>query len=314
MIRSSGLLLLALLLVPRVAFAQDKDALDPLRERFKTGMESYKAGRYGDAILVWDAIYRELGASKGYRLSYNLGRAYDGFGNPTRAGEHYELFLAEVVARRARGETIEDNILEQEKEARERLTELGTKNGRIRVLAGKRNHIVQLDRESPRVGAFTAYVTPGRHTVVIDTEKTIEVDVAPGEIREVDPPEPVAVEAPVTPPPPSRRYETQTQHPFSSTYLYIAGGVTLASIAIPIATYANALSIKSDYDSSSTPRDRKTQLSNDYDGAKSTAYATVVIPSVLAVATAGLTAWYFLGTKDVQVEVGMTRVGVSGRF
>ena len=51
MIRSSALVLglAALLLVPRGAFAQDNDALDPLRERFKAGMESYQAGRYGDA-------------------------------------------------------------------------------------------------------------------------------------------------------------------------------------------------------------------------------------------------------------------------
>ena len=309
--RSSWLLILALVLVPRAALAQDGDALDPLRERFKNGMESYRAGRFADAILVWDAIYRELGPAKGYRLSYNLGRAYDGFGNPTRAAEHYEIFLAEVVARRDRNETIEENVVEQETEARQRLGDLAVKNGRIRVLAGTRTHIAQLDRESPRVGAFVVYVTPGRHTVVLDADKSFEVDIAAGEIREIDPPEkvapPVVFERP-------RRYETHTEHPFSPTYLWVAGAVTVATVVIPIATYANALSIKSDYDSPSTPRDRKTQLASDYDGAKSTAYATIAIPSVLAAATVALSAWYLVGTKDVRVEVGLARVGLQGTF
>ena len=64
------------------------DDLAPMRERFRVGLEHYEAGEIADAIVVWDEIYRELGIEKGYRLAWNLARAYDtrgGLGDAKRA-------------------------------------------------------------------------------------------------------------------------------------------------------------------------------------------------------------------------------------
>ena len=88
--------------------------------------------------------------------------------------------------------------------------------------------------------------------------------------------------------------------------LWVAAGVAVASVAIPVVTYLNALSIKSEYDDASTPLSDKRRLNGEYDSAKSNAYASVAVPVVLGAAAGGLVAWYFLGGKE-------TRVGVTPR-
>ncbi len=126
-IRSSLLALALLLGAARPALAQeapDSDALHPLRERFRLGMEKYRAGAYAEAIVVWEAIYRELGAEQGYRLAFNLGHAYEEFGDRTRAAEHFEAYLKETIRRTAAGEVLEPAVRKQADEAKERLAAL----------------------------------------------------------------------------------------------------------------------------------------------------------------------------------------------
>src|SRR5262245_58582030 len=90
------------------------DPLDPLRERFRVGFDQYRSGQYAEAIVTWEAIYRELGPEKGYRLAFNLARAYDAIGEGKAAAEHYDTYVAEVERRRAGGETLEANVERQE--------------------------------------------------------------------------------------------------------------------------------------------------------------------------------------------------------
>src|SRR5262249_54177668 len=80
--------------------------LDAQRVRFRAGMDKYRAGAFAEAIVIWEAIYRELGKEKGYRLAYNIARAYDHFGDTTRAAESYEAYLNETKARHEAGETL----------------------------------------------------------------------------------------------------------------------------------------------------------------------------------------------------------------
>ena len=68
--------------------------MEQYRERFKQGMDRYKAGAPAEAIGYWEPIYRELGEQKGYRLAYNLGVAYAELGDATRAAERLESFLS----------------------------------------------------------------------------------------------------------------------------------------------------------------------------------------------------------------------------
>lgn len=314
------------LLAPAVARAQEApaapaDAMEPLRERFREGMDQYRAGRYGDAIVVWEQIYRELGPETGYRLSFNLGRAYDAAQDLTKAAEHYETYVAQVEQRRTRGEALEPLVEKQESDARERLAQLAATRGRIRVVPGDRPTAVQIDHGEPRLAGFVAYVAPGAHAVTFGTgegARRRDVVVAEGQMIEIAPPAP---EPPVTaqpspprevvPPPPTRR------PPFSATWLYVAGGVTLASAVVPIVGYATAMSTRSDY-LDATERREQERLASDYDDRRRFTYVSAAVTGGLAAVTGGLVAAWFLWPTTPSVSVApdgrAASVGVTGAF
>lgn len=300
--------MLALVLVTTSARADD-EALRAQRERFKTGMAKYEAGAYADAIVVWEQVYREIGEVTGYKLAFNLGRAYDRYGDSTRAAERYEAFIRQV----SQQSIVEPEIEKWETEAKERLEQLAATKGRIRVAAGERPVAVRVDNGEARLPPFMAYVSPGHHILTFDAQR-VEVEVARGAVVEVSPPlpSPVSVPAPVpvrvTPdpiPPPNPRWITRTDPPFSPVILYVAGGATALSTIAPIITYSNALAIRDDYEAANSARETNArELATQYDSAQSTAYATLGIPIALAAVTAGLAVWYFVGTKETRVGVG----------
>lgn len=325
--------------------APNDDPLEAQRERFRAGLEKYRAGAFAEAILIWEPIYAELGPEKGYRLAFNLARAYEQFGNSTRAAESYEAYLQETSRRREAGETLEANVEKQEAEAKERLAQLVATQGRIRI-AGDRAVIVKIDggaeRLVPRTG-FVAYVTPNRgHTVTFDPgtkdEKNVPIRVGLGELIELAPPAPTVTVTPpreVTPPTPPL-LETREVRPFSKTVLYFAAGVTVVSTVIPFILYTNALGIQDDYYASSSERDAAlkrgdlkklgeasangSRLRDDYESARDATRATVAASAILGAATIGLTAYWLLGTKEQRVPIsagivpGGAAFGATTRF
>lgn len=314
-IRSKNILgfsaLIAILATSTGARAED-DALTDYRERFKTGFVHYKAGEVAEAIRYWEPIYRELGASKGYRLAFNLARAYETYGDFTRAAEFYESFLAEVDVRRRVGETLDPLVEKEDVDARARLVELVATKGRIRVNAGVKPVSARIDAGESRLSGFVAFVPPGVHTVVLgvgsdDAEKS-ELTVNAGEIVEVTPRPPPEVAAPVVavvPLQPPIRMEKRIEHPFSPEVLYVAGGITLASILVPVITHASAVSYQQSHSLSSDPGSemQNASIRSDYTSASTAYYATLAVPITLAALTAGLTTWYFLGTKQREIPV-----------
>ena len=282
------------------------DPLDALRGRFRDGMEKYRARAFGDAIVVWESIYRELGPEKGYRVAFDLGRAYDEVGELIKAAEHYQTYLDRVSARRAAGESLETNVQLQETIASERLERIIHIYGAIRVAPAKRTVIVHVDNAPPRVAGFTVYVEPGPHTVTFGTGPGADarsLTVRRGELLEVEPPDDT--------PAPAQRFETHTEHPFSPLVIWIGAGVAAASVVIPIVTHVNALAVKDDYESAQSRSD-KIRLSSDYDSAKSNAYAAIAVPAVLGAAVGALALWYVLGTKETRVQVPTASVSRGG--
>jgi hypothetical protein len=313
--------------VPPPATSMD-DALAQYRERFKQGMERYKAGAPAEAVGYWEPIYREMGEQKGYRLAYNLGVAYAELGDATRAAERLESFLGEVDARRTRGEAIASIVTKEESEARERIAGLVATKGRIHVDAGTPPRAAQVDASEPRLAGFVAWVTPGEHAVVFgpgtpDAE-TKTVSVHAGEMLDVGPsppPPPVAPPAsasvtagppgsppPSAPPPPPAVVHQETQHPFSPAFVALGGGLALgaAIAAIPLEQHAWTL-----YDQNSGGS-RTTASSQGFYTARTWAYVTVGGAVGLAAATASIAAWYFLGASTREIVV--TPAGVAGRF
>jgi hypothetical protein len=289
--------------------AEEQETLDPLRERFRSGMEKYRAGAFANAIVIWSAIYAELGTEKGYRLAFNLARAYDQLGDSsTQAAEHYEAYLKETARRRAAGETLEPVVEKQETEAKERLEELVATKGRIDVRAENRSVAVRIDGGAPRLAGFVAYVVPDRvHVVTFNpgekNEKRVDVNVPRGQLVTLEaPPEPVFEPPPV-------RYETVRQHPFREVFLYVAGAVTVASVIVPVVLYANAFAFRDDYNNFNAPphsSDKVAQANaadSDYHHAKNVAYASLALPIGLAAVTGALTTYWIVGSKEKRVAV-----------
>src|ERR1039458_5234797 len=107
------------------------DPFADYRERFKQGMDRYKAGAFTEAVGYWEPIYAELGQPKGYRLAYNLGVSYQELGDATRAAEHLQSFLAQVDAKRAAGESQPAIVQKEEADAKDRIAALTAAKGRI---------------------------------------------------------------------------------------------------------------------------------------------------------------------------------------
>ena len=285
--------------------------LDTLRERFREGMEKYKSGAFADAIVIWESIYRELGTDKGYRLAFDLARAYDALGDLIKAADHYESYLDKVTQRRAGGELLEPNVERQEEVARDRLENIAGLKARIRVKAGERQPvIVQIDNAPARVAGFTIYVEPGAHTVTFGSANDADirrVTLERGSVIDVEPRAKV-----LAAPAPEPRYETRAERPFSPVVLWVGAGVALASLIVPALTYAHALSVKSDYDAPTTSATDKATLANDYESARTNAYASIVVPALFTAAAGGLAIWYFVGTKETRIPLPTPAVTTTG--
>ena len=292
------------------------DALDPLRERFRAGMDRYAAGAFAEAIVIWEGIYAELGAEKGYRLAFNIARAHDRLGaNGAQAAELYETYVKEVRRRRGAGEALEPLVERQEAEANERLAELAATKGRIEVVSDGRPLAVRIDDGAIRLAGFVAYVTPDRVHVVTfrpgeKDEKRVSVTVPLGKIVSVSPP---AADAAPPAPPPVVSYTSRAERPFGKEWIYVAAGATALSVVVPVLFRVKALDVKDEYDATPDEDVQKRVLEADYDTAKLNYYASIAIPSVLGAATLGLAAWWLWGAKEIRVPVqaGITPGGAS---
>jgi len=71
----------------------DDPAIAAYRERFKMGLERYKAGDVAQAIQYWEPLYRDLGQQKGYRVAYDLARAHEELADTSKAIAEFCRYL-----------------------------------------------------------------------------------------------------------------------------------------------------------------------------------------------------------------------------
>ncbi len=326
------LLAAAVVVTPSRALAGDErpetDELEAKRERFRAGMEKYKEGAFAEAIEIWEVIYAELGPETGYRLAFNIGRAYEqlaatrtnqaaAVADTAKAARHYAAYVNEVIRRREAGESLEPLVERQEAEARERL-------GKV-TIRGEPDVLVRIDDEpAPRRAASVVWLAPGPHVVTFhpgkDEEQMQSVFVEAGGSHEVAPPAPKKAAPVVPPPPPPARWEMREQHPYPKGVVFVAAGVTALSVLVPVVLYANATSVKDEYESSYTTASltHLAALDSEYRSARTAAYASLALPALLAATTIGLGAYWYLGTTKTPVRVGVSLLpgggAVGGRF
>jgi hypothetical protein len=316
--RSCALLFaVALLAGARSAGADELE--DAQRDRFKQGLERYQAGAVGEALQYWEPLYRELGPERGYRVGYDLARAYDALGDATRSAERYEAFVSEVKARRERGDPIEPIVAEEEAEATRRLSELARTRGRLRVPATSPPVSVRVNGGGPRRAGGVAWVAPGPPRGVFAPgtadEVVREVRVDAGAHVEVEPPPlPRPAAPPIARPPVVLRETAHVQHPFSAAWIGVPAGLMAVGVAITVGTYANALSVKNAFDAEADAF-RRQELADLYDPARVAAYVSLSLTLVAAGATTALTAaWLGLARRTVLLVPQGAGAALVGRF
>jgi hypothetical protein len=307
-----------------------EDPLAMYRERFKMGMDRYKAGALAEAIGYWEPVYREMGEQSGYRLAYNLGVAYQELGDATHAADRFQSFLAEVEARRSRGDALESIVEREEEDAQSRIAGLMATKGRIHVEASATPRSAAVDASEPRLAGFVAWVTPGKHTVTFGPGtpevETKSVPIDAGEIVDVAPtPAPPPPSAPVQPldvrPPPlqvvTRR---ETHRPFPWPLIAITGAAAAGAGIAMLPLYDDAWTLRRRANSEQS-RGQVPDLQSFY-RARTLAYSVLGGTVGFAALTAGLAAWYFVGASEREVivtpalgpERGGASVGVTGQF
>ena len=295
-IRTRSSFLLAMLFVAPLAWGQDVD-LSAYRERFKSGLDRYEQNDIAGALSFWEPLYRDLGPDRGYRVGYNLARAYEVLGDATRSAERYDGFLHEVEGLRKSGKPIEEEVASDERQAKDHLENLARTRGRIHVSPATPPESVRIDDAEPRLAGFVAYVAPGSHDVVFAPgsghEHRVHVSTSAGEMVDVAPPP-----LPVKPPPPPVVYRDELHHPFGAGWIVVSGVATLVAGALTTTAYLSATSLYTQ----SVPSPTATQRS-EYAGAQTLAYASWAGPIVFGVLTVALIAWYAVGSKHVKVPV-----------
>jgi hypothetical protein len=284
------------LAAPTVSAAPEESDLAGYHERFKQGLDRYEASDIAGALSFWEPLFRDLGPQKGYRVGYNLARAYEVLGDATRAAERYRSFLDELAQRRKDGWPVDDEVAGDEQKATAHLDELGRTRMRIQVVATNPPESVRIDQSEPRLAGFTAYVAPGPHDVVVapgtPREHVEHVDAHAGQVVVVTPP---LLEPKRTTP---LAYTTDTRRPFWAGWMWIAGGATLVAGGLTATAYANATVLYNHSLPKPTDQQRR-----DYSGAETLAYASWVAPITLAVVTVTLITWFALGTRTKHVRI-----------
>jgi hypothetical protein len=266
------------------------------RERFKQGLDRYESNDVAGALSFWEPLYRDLGPARGYRVGYNLARAYEVFGDATRAAERYQSFLDEVKSRRRDGKTIDELATSDEAKATARLEDLTKTRGRIHVAPTSPPESVRIDQSEPRLAGFVAYVAPGAHDVVFapgaSSQHVEHVTVQSGQFVEVALPQKITIGAPA--------FHETARHPFSPSVLWIASVATvLVGGGVTGGAYGNAMVLHDHYASQAPGVLSNAQIA-DYNDARTFAYASWAVPATLLVTTAILFVWYAAGTKHVR--------------
>ncbi len=255
----------ALAATPAPTAATDQNALAKYRERFKLGMERYKAGAVAEAVEYWEPIYGDLGPTDGYRLAYNLGIAYAELGDTVRAAERLRSFLGEIDVRRTRGERLEPLVVKEEGDARTRLAGLVVDAG-----------------------------TPSSSGAAVETAPPL----AP---QPANTPAPAAAPAPapaiaILPDVPAR--------PFHPALFYVSGGLALAAGVAAVALEANTNTLRNrfiaEHDATGTipQQDRDT-----FDSARTWSYVAVGGAIGCTAITAALVTWYVVGNPRHETPV-----------
>jgi tetratricopeptide (TPR) repeat protein len=139
------------------AAADNAADIELAKAHFRTGQIYYERGRYPDAAHEFEEAFRLSGHGD---LLYNMGKAYDGGGDPARALEAYRRFIVAVPNSPDRAAV------------RQRIAELEQKIARLEIVSNVDDATITVDsiRRGRTPMAAPIEVNPGPHELVASKE------------------------------------------------------------------------------------------------------------------------------------------------
>ncbi|MFK8002178.1 MAG: PEGA domain-containing protein [Polyangiales bacterium] len=307
MLRGSFFAVLALVLIPAMASAQDA------RERFQRGQVAYDQGDYEVALTEWRAAY-ELDAQP--LIQFNIAQAAERLGQLPEAATALDLYLSTA----ATTDPNQANARARRSALRERLAQTG-----VRLAGGPSGAAISIDGTewglTPRPDAIS--LEPGSHrievsaegfetfrsTVVVPAGQTVDVSVEMT-AREVTPP----VD---TPPSHMDPIETRVNTPVESSgpgatpWIVAGAGVVLVGAAAALGAVALGKA-----------NDAPGSESDEADSARTLGLTADILGITGAVAISAGLIWYFVGrnsgadeeTVRVSPYAGPDRAGLDAQW
>jgi len=295
---------------PTAAPATTAAASNDTNAKFRRGLGFYDAKNYGAAVEQWERLLAELGHERGWKLLYNLGLAYQGLRDATRAHERFGRFVATIAKRPA---ALTTDLEQRRIDSVKRLKAIEAEHGAVRfpVPTSGGKLLVRIDGGQSRAAGFTAFLEPGPHTFELDhgslpTRKTQLVVVA-GSSHEVDTTAPAVVASASSSSSSAIPTSTKTPPPLppandssaTTVVLLVGAGLTLASVGLPIALGLEAQSQRDSAEALGTEHHDYREAIADFESARTAYRVSYVAPVALGVLTAvGVTIAALLNRPD----------------
>lgn len=302
------------------------DTADNEQKAFAHGLERFRRGDLRGAIDVWSRLLQTLGAERGWRVTYNLGRAYEKVGDPTRAIEHFTAFLA--VAERQTGAVAAESAAAV-KDARARVAAIEESHGVLEVEAPAAGVVlVRVGLAEPRSAGFKLYLKPGKHVLTLrpgssrESSETIELRAGQKVTRSPEgDPAPRAAgrgagEAATNAEPPTRDSKPSESSRFPTPWVGIGAAATLVASGVSFALYRRAESEREDALALGPKSAGYAAAKDDYDSAYRTYQFSLLAPALLGAATVTLVVLSVTSSGDPGVSLGIspTRATLEGAF
>lgn len=280
----------------------------------KSGLEHYAQGNFVTAIATWESLLATIGEQRGYKVLYNLGLAYQQIGDVTHAIERYRAFMKQVAER----PYADANLTARAEDAGKRVADLQSTHGSVFVKPPARGAAVltRVGTADARAAGYVVWLAPGTHSVEVfvgtSRAKMVRVEVVRGEQVEVDTTPPDEPPPPVTPPRdpvPERATATSAR----TTWLLVGGGVTLASLALPLSLFGVASGKRDDAEALGEGHTGYADAKSSYDSAKTVYAVSYALPVALGLTTA-IVYFAWKTDKPVNAAIGPTGAVVYGTF
>jgi tetratricopeptide (TPR) repeat protein len=297
--------------------------LDPMQEAFRL----YEAGKYLEAAAIWEQALAVAGEEVGWKLHYNLGLAYEGAKDVTRAVEHYEAFIRRVAAETA---ALPPELEQRREDAAARARAIQAVHVAVVLPRSTEGVTVRVDGGDPRPTGATVYLAPGKHVVEVVGPKGVvrqrAIETSAGDRITVDTADPTPPPAPLPAVPKIIVQEVEEPPSYPIALVLVGVGVTGLGFILPGVLFDEASARGAAAEDLGAGHTGYADALDEYESARTAYQISYVLPAALGVATLGVAIWGAVDVAtwepssdtaarvDVEVAPGGSIVWLRGSF